>query len=94
MTPRLLIPMKTNAKHELLRARAERNILILNPLMNNSSRATPKMNYLVLRVLQKEMLFVSRGSCGAVEGDVGRNILDMKIHLLLICGIVSEARAA
>lgn len=32
MTPLLPIPIKTDAKYELLRARAEQNILILNPL--------------------------------------------------------------
>lgn len=32
MTPLLPVPMKMNAKHELLRARAKGNILILEPL--------------------------------------------------------------
>lgn len=50
--------MKMNAKYELLKARADFDI---EPFMNNSQQLHPptplKMNYLVLCVLRKEMLY-------------------------------------
>lgn len=82
--------MKMDAEHELLSTSVQWNILILNPFMNNSSRAS-------LKLITLSTIYC-RGRCCSLfffevgERDVGRNTLSVAPYFILLSGVVSKKR--
>lgn len=82
--------MKMDAAHELLSTSVQWNILILNPFMNNSSRASLKLitlSSIYCRGRCCSLFFVEVG-----ERDVGCNTLSVAPHFILLSGVVSKKR--
>lgn len=69
MIPLLFIPMKTNTKHELLRARAEQNILILNPSWIIPVGLPPKWITLLPMYCRRRCYSLSPGVQRVEEGE-------------------------